>query len=312
MKVIHLDHNHPDLINGLKELGWENIENYSDAKEVIEQSISAYDGLVVRSRFPIDASFLKKAKNLKFIARVGAGMENIDINQAKSQGIQLFSAPEGNATAVAEHALGMLLALLNNLPQANHQVKSGVWAREANRGNEVAGKTIGLIGYGHMGKSFASVLKGLNVEVIYHDILNNIGNDDACQVSLSELQERADVVSLHTPETDLTVGMVNSVFIEQFTKPFWLINTARGKSVVTEDLVTALKSGKIRGAALDVLEYEKSSFENMFQNKALPDAFVYLTQSDKVILSPHVAGWTVESHQKLAQTLINKIRKVFV
>ena len=311
MRVLHLDYNHPDLINGLRQLGWENVENYSEPKELVEQTIDQFDGLVVRSRFPIDQSFLSKAVNLKFIARVGAGMENIDTDQALSQNILLFSAPEGNSTALAEHALGMLLALTNHLPRVNHQVKSGIWLREANRGHEISGKTIGLIGYGHMGKAFASVLRGLNVKVVFHDIISGIDNDDARQVSLAELQKCADVVSLHVPETELTIGMVNAKFISQFVKPFWLINTARGKAVVTDDLVEALKTGKIRGAALDVLEYEKSSFEDMFKNNTLPEAFSFLSESDNVILSPHIAGWTVESHQKLALVLLDKIKAAF-
>jgi D-3-phosphoglycerate dehydrogenase / 2-oxoglutarate reductase len=183
--------------------------------------------------------------------------------------------------------------------------------REANRGHEISGKTIGLIGYGHMGKAFASVLRGLNVKVVFHDIISGIDNDDARQVSLAELQKCADVVSLHVPETELTIGMVNAKFISQFVKPFWLINTARGKAVVTDDLVEALKTGKIRGAALDVLEYEKSSFEDMFKNNTLPEAFSFLSESDNVILSPHIAGWTVESHQKLALVLLDKIKAAF-
>ncbi len=311
MRILHLDQNHSDLIHGLRQLGWENVENYSASKEVIEQTIDQFDGLVIRSRFPIDRSFLSKAVNLKFIARVGAGMENIDIDQALSQNILLLSAPEGNSTALAEHTLGMLLALTNHIPRINQQVKSGIWLREANRGNEISGKTIGLIGYGHMGKAFASVLSGLNVKVIFHDIIDGIGDDHAKQVSLAELQKCADVLSLHVPETELTIGMVNAEFISQFAKPFWLINTARGKAVVTEDLVEGLKTGKIRGAALDVLEYEKSSFEDMFKNNTLPEAFSFLSHSDNVILSPHVAGWTVESHQKLALVLLDKIKKAF-
>ncbi len=311
MKILHIDNNHPTLIQGLRDLGWENVENFTDSKNQIEKVIHLFDGLVVRSRFPIDTSFLKKAKRLKFIARVGAGMENIDLDQARVQGIHLFSAPEGNATAVAEHALGMLLSLTNHIPRANQQVKSGIWLREQNRGNEISGKTVGIIGYGNMGKAFASVLSGLNVEVIFYDILDHIEDTNARQVSLKDLQNRTDILSLHTPETEKTIGMVNSAFINQFSKPFWLINTARGKAVVTEDLVEALKKRQIKGAALDVLDFEKSSFETLFQNNNLPEAFSYLTQSDRVILSPHIAGWTFESHQKLAQVLLFKIKAIF-
>ena len=204
----------------------------------------------------------------------------------------------------------MLLSLFNNLNKANNEVKSGQWKREANRGHELEGKTIGIIGYGNMGKSFAKKLCGFDVTVLCYDILPNMGDANATQVSLSELQERADVLSLHTPWTPETDKMINSDFINQFKKPFWLINTARGNSVVTADLVEALKSGKILGAGLDVLEYEKLSFETLFEGEK-PAAFEYLLQAENVLLTPHIAGWTFESHQKLAQTIVDKIKRIY-
>ncbi|MFV9551665.1 2-hydroxyacid dehydrogenase [Algibacter sp. PT7-4] len=307
MKILHLDSNHDLLINQLNDLGYTNHEDYTSPKETIMAKIHEYDGFIIRSRFSIDKSFLDAAKNLKFIGRVGAGLENIDCDYAQEKGIYLISAPEGNRNAVGEHALGMLLSLFNKLNKADAEVRAGKWLREANRGIELDGKTVGLIGYGNMGKAFAKKLQGFDVEVLCYDIKDNVGNAHAKQVSLTELQEKADVLSLHTPQTPLTLNMVNTTFINQFKKPFWLINTARGKSVVTSHLVQALKSGKILGAGLDVLEYEKASFENLFSSN-LPEAFQYLIASRNVLLSPHVAGWTVESKEKLAQTIVNKIK----
>ena len=308
MKILHLDTNHPILIEQLNSLGFTNDEDYTSSKAEIIAKIHLYDGLIIRSRFSIDASFLEKAKNLKFIGRVGAGLENIDCSYAKNNGITLIAAPEGNRNAVGEHCLGMLLSLFNKLNKANGEIKKGQWLREENRGVELDGKTIGVIGYGNMGKSFAKKLRGFNVEVLCYDLKPNVSDDCCSQVSLREFQEKVDVLSLHTPQTELTRNMVNINFIESFKKNFWLLNTARGTSVVTKDLVIALKSGKILGAGLDVLEYEKTSFENLFTTDKIPTAFQYLINSNKVLLSPHVAGWTFESEEKLAQTIVDKIK----
>ena len=242
MKILHLDSNHPLLLKMLSEAGFLNEENHKSSKAEIEKIISDYDGIVIRSRFNIDKQFLDSAKNLKFIARVGAGLESIDTEYAEKLGVKLIAAPEGNRNAVGEHALGMLLSLFNNLNKANSEVKNGLWNRESNRGTELDGKTVGIIGYGNMGKAFAKKLKGFDCEVICFDIKQNVGDENAKQVSLGELQQKADVLSLHTPWTPLTDKMVNSKFINSFSKRFWLINTARGKSVVTADLVSALKS----------------------------------------------------------------------
>ena len=308
MKILHLDTNHPILIEQLNNLGFTNDEDYTSSKAEIVAKIHLYDGLIIRSRFSIDASFLEKGKNLKFIGRVGAGLENIDCNYAKNNEITLIAAPEGNKNAVGEHTLGMLLSLFNKLNKANREVKKGQWLREENRGVELGGKTIGLIGYGNMGKSFAKKLRGFDVEVLCYDLKAAVSDDCCKQVSLRELQQNVDVLSLHTPQTELTKNMVNTSFIESFKKNFWLLNTARGTSVVTKDLVIALKSGKILGAGLDVLEYEKTSFENLFTTDKIPTAFQYLINSNKVLLSPHVAGWTFESEEKLAQTIVDKIK----
>ena len=308
MKILHLDTNHPILIEQLNSLGFTNDEDYTSSKAEIIAKIDLYDGLIIRSRFSIDASFLEKAKNLKFIGRVGAGLENIDCSYAKNNGITLIAAPEGNRNAVGEHCLGMLLSLFNKLNKANGEIKKGQWLREENRGVELDGKTIGVIGYGNMGKSFAKKLRGFNVEVLCYDLKPNVSDDCCKQVSLREFQQKVDVLSLHTPQTELTRNMVNTNFIQSFKKNFWLLNTARGTSVVTKDLVIALKSGKILGAGLDVLEYEKASFENLFTNDKIPKAFQYLINSNNVLLSPHVAGWTIESKEKLAQTIVDKIK----
>ena len=295
------------MLSQLTAQGFENHEDYTSPKTAIEEKIADYEGIIIRSRFPIDKTFLDKATRLKFIGRVGAGLENIDVAYAESKGIQLIAAPEGNRNAVGEHALGMLLALINNFKKANNEIVQGKWLREENRGWELDGKTVGIIGYGHMGKSFAKKLRGFDCQVICYDILPNKGDENARQVTLVDFFRQADVVSLHTPQTPQTAGMINEAFINSFAKSFWFLNTARGKSVVTDDLVLALKSGKVLGAGLDVLEYEKASFEDFFSDKQMPEAFKYLLEADNVILTPHIAGWTLESKEKLAQTIVDKI-----
>lgn len=313
MKILHLDKNHPLIIEQLEDLGFTNEEDYTSSKEEVLEKIDAYDGIIIRSRFKLDQAFLSEAKNLKFIGRLGAGLENIDTKFASAQGIQLFSAPEGNRNAVGEHALGMLLSLFNKLNKADQEVRAGKWLREENRGVEVEGKTVGIIGYGNMGKSFAKTLQGFDVEVLCYDIQDNVGDPFAKQVNLEEFQQKVEVLSLHTPLTEATNDMIDAEFINSFKNNFWFINTGRGQSVVTSDLVEALKSGKILGAGLDVLEYEKTSFENLFTSAAqMPQPFQYLIQAENVLLSPHVAGWTVESKRKLAQVIVDKIKVEFI
>lgn len=311
MKVLFLDTNHPLLIEGLIKSGLICDEDYTSSKEKIEDKMHLYSGIVIRSRFKINKQFIDKAPNLKFIARVGAGLESIDTAYAEEKDIHLIAAPEGNKNAVGEHALGMILAMFNHLKKADHEIRNGKWLREENRGDELEGKTVGIIGYGNMGKAFAKKLKGFDMEVIFYDIKNNIGDENAKQVILDELFAKTDVLSLHTPQTELTNKMVDDKFISKFRKSFYLINTARGSAVVTDDLIKALKTNKILGACLDVLEYEKSSFENFFNDNNLPESFQYLIRSDKVLMSPHVAGWTVESKKKLAQTIVDKVTLLF-
>ena len=266
-----------------------------------------YEGIVIRSRFKLDKEIIDKGKNLKFIARAGAGMENIDVAYAESKGIKCLHAPEGNRDAVGEHAIGMLLSLLNNLPRADKEVRNGIWIREGNRGTEIQGKTVGIIGYGNMGSAFAQRLKGFGVTVIAYDkYKKNFSDEYAKEATMEELFEKADIVSLHLPLTDETHYIANNNFFKKFKKNIYLINTARGENVKTDDLVENLKSGKVQGACLDVLEYESVSFEALDPNK-MPEPFKYLIQSDKVILTPHIAGWTFESHEKIAETLVRKI-----
>ena len=311
MKVLHLDTNHPILFEQLDRMGFVNHADYNSNKDQVMAKISSYDGIVIRSRFRIDKTFLNSATNLKFIARVGSGLENIDLDTAQKSGIKVFAAPEGNCNAVGEHALGMLLNLMNNIRRSDAEIRTGTWLREANRGVELEGKTVGIIGYGHTGKAFAKKLIGFDCKVVCHDILPDMGDDMAKQVSLEELKQSADVLSFHVPLTELTKGLLNSEFINGFSKPFWFINTARGKNVVTSDLVEALKNGRILGAGLDVLEYENLSFENLDNLDDLPEPFQYLIKSDDVILTPHIAGWTHESKRKLAQVIVDKIKSEF-
>lgn len=307
-KVLHIDSNHPLMIEQLAQMGYENVENYTSTKEEIEQTISEYEGVIIRSRFKIDKTFLDSATNLKFIGRVGAGLENIDCDYATTKGIALIAAPEGNRTAVGEHALGMLLTLMNKLNLVDQEVREGIWIREGNRGYEIEGKTVGIIGYGNMGNAFAKRLQGFDCKVIFYDIKEGLENQFAKQVTLEELQEQVDILSLHTPQTPETMNMIDEQFINRLRKPIWFVNTARGKSVNTAALVNALKQRKVLGAALDVLEYEKSSFENMFSDNTLPEPMQYLVQAKNVLLSPHIAGWTIESKEKLAQVIIDKIK----
>ena len=311
MKILHIDENHPLLIEQLQAAGFQNTTAYTTPKKDVERMLPDFDGIVVRSRFPIDAAFLAHGSQLKFIARVGAGIENIDQEAAQAKGINLFAAPQGNANAVGEHALGMLLNLMNKLRLAHSSIQQGEWLRETHRGEELEGKTVGIIGYGNMGKSFAKKLHGFDVaEVIYYDILPKTPDRYARQVSREELQNKAQVLSLHTPETPETIGMINAAFLAKMQQPFWLINTARGSAVETAALVEALKQGKVKGAALDVLEYEKSSFENLFE-KDNHQALNFLLQAPNVLLSPHVAGWTQESHRKLAHYIVDQILHAF-
>jgi len=304
MKILLLDKNHPLITEQLSEKGFVLEEDFSSSYEQVLEKIHLYEGIIIRSRIPLDAHFLEKVKNLKFIARVGAGMENIDIAKAQELGIKLINSPEGNKDAVAEHVIGMLLVLMNRLFISSNEVKKGIWLREENRGEEILGKTFGIIGYGNMGKAVAKRLSGFGCKTIFYDIKPNLSDEFATQVSLQELQENADILSLHTPLTEDTLYMIDEEFISKMKKNFYFINTARGKNLKTSALVNALKSSKVKGACLDVLEYEKTSFENL---ETKNEDLEYLLNSEKVIITPHIAGWTHESKIKLAQVIVDKI-----
>ena len=304
MKILQLDKNHPLITEQLSSKGFEIDDDFSSPYDEVLKKIHEYDGIIIRSRIPVDRNLIEHGRNLKFIARVGAGMENIDGEFATRSGISLISSPEGNRDAVAEHVLGMLLILMNRLFIASNEVKNGIWKREENRGDELLGKTFGIIGYGNMGKAVAKRLSGFGVKVIFHDILPNLSDEFATQVSLYTLKNEADILSLHIPITNETHHLIDSQFISEMKKDFYFINTARGKNVKTSDLVEAIRSGKVRGACLDVLEYEKPSFENL---EVENNDSAFLLQSEKVIVTPHIAGWTVQSKEKLAQVIVDKI-----
>lgn len=304
MKILLLDKNHSLITEQLTEKGFVLEEDFTSDYESVLAKIHVYEGIIIRSRIPIDAHFLENAKNLKFIARVGAGMENIDQEKANELGIKLINSPEGNRDAVAEHSLGMLLVLLNRLFISSREIKQGIWLREENRGEEISGKTVGLIGYGNMGKAFAQRISGFDCRVIFHDIRPNLSDEFATQVSLETLQKTTDILSLHIPLTKETTYIVDNEFINRIENDFYFINTSRGKNVKTSALISGLKSGKIKGACLDVLEYEKSSFENLETKNA---DLEFLLQSEKVLITPHIAGWTKQSKIKLAQIIVDKI-----
>ena len=309
--ILFIDSNHSSLDEGLKAAGFICDLQYEKSRADIMEELHNYEGIVIRSRFKLDKEIIDKGTKLKFIARAGAGMENIDVAYAESKGIKCLHAPEGNRDAVGEHAIGMLLSLLNNLARADKEVRNGIWIREGNRGAEIQGKTVGIIGYGNMGSAFAQRLKGFGVTVLAYDKYKKKFSDEyAKEATMEELFEKADIVSLHLPITDETHYLANNTFFKKFKKNIYLINTARGKNVKTDDLVEQLKAGKVLGACLDVLEYESVSFEALDPNK-MPEPFKYLIKSDKVILTPHIAGWTFESHEKIAETLVRKIKALY-
>ncbi|MBE0648156.1 MAG: hydroxyacid dehydrogenase [Bacteroidales bacterium] len=305
-KILLIDLVHPIIPEELSRHGF-SCDFFPDyGREDFLRVIDQYTGVIVRSKIRLDNEFLSRASKLKFIGRVGSGLENIDVACAQKKGILCLNSPEGNRDAVAEHAVGMLLAMMNNINRADKEVRSGRWIREGNRGNEIKGKTVGIIGYGNTGSAFARRLKGFEANVISFDTYKtNYSDGNTRETTLQEICDTADILSLHVPLTEETEFMVDATFIQKFRKPFWLINTSRGKVVRTADLAEALKSGKVRGAALDVLEYEDSSFETL--SRDLPRDFRYLMEAENVILTPHIAGWTHESNVRLAEVLVEKV-----
>ncbi len=309
-KILFVDSAHEILIDELTASGYQ-CDYFPAYKRVdYESIIHDYIGVIIRSGIELDQTMIDKAINLKFIGRVGAGMESIDVDYAKSKGIVCLNSPEGNRDALAEHAMGMLLCLFNNIKRADTDVRKGIWEREKNRGIEIKGKTIGIIGYGNMGGAFAQRLKGFGANVIAYDKYKNDFSDEYVkEVPLENLFNETDILSFHVPLTEETKYLFNDAFISKFKHDIYVINTARGKVVNTDSLVKALRSGKVKGACLDVLEYEKFSFEEIDSNQ-LPVSYQYLINADNVILTPHIAGWTVESKYKLAKVLLDKIKEV--
>ena len=303
LKILFIDTIHPFLKQELEKQNHICDTAYDKSKVEIEGIINNYQGTIIRSRFKIDKQFINCSSNLQFIARAGSGLENIDVDYAENKNIHCYNAAEGNRQAVAEHALGMLLSLFNNLNKADQEVRNGIWEREGNRGIELAGKTVAIIGYGNNGSAFAEVLKGFNMKILAYD---KYLTDYPHKSSKETIRKEADIVSLHIPLTEETTYLVDDNFINSFAKDFYLINTARGKCVNTKHLVASLENGKVRGACLDVLEYEKTSFENL-SKEGLTDDMKKLIDSKNTIISPHVAGWTTESNMKIAEVLLEKI-----
>jgi D-3-phosphoglycerate dehydrogenase len=307
MKVVFLDTVHQILAERLTAAGYRCLDAASLSKQECLETLRDAHGIVIRSRFAMNEEFLQGATNLKFIARSGAGMENIDEAYCEHKGITLYNAPEGNRNAVGEHALGMLLALMNKLHTADREVRSGKWDREGNRGVELDGKTVGIIGFGNNGSAFAKKLRGFDVNCLAFDkYKTDFGDSFVTESTLDDLLAQSDVISFHIPQNAETSWMFNQEFMDRLGKPIWLLNLSRGKIIETKTLVQGLKNGKILGAGLDVLEYEKSSFESFFEQE-LPADFKYILDSDKVILTPHVGGWTKESYYKLSAVLADKI-----
>jgi len=307
MKVVFLDSVHEVLAERLSAAGFTCLFAWKLDKAACLEAIHDAVGIVIRSRFTMNEDILKHAPVLKWIARSGAGMENIDMAYCNSRNITLYNSPEGNRNAVGEHALGMLLSLFNKLHTADRDVRTGIWDREGNRGVELDGKIVGIIGYGNNGSAFAKKLRGFDVRILAYDKYKSISDDEVVEsTSLEHIFQYADVVSFHVPQNEETMHYLNADFIQSMQKPFWLLNLSRGKIVDTAALVNGLQSGKVLGAGLDVLEFEKTSFESFFEQE-LPPAFAYLLQSDQVILSPHVGGWTQESYFKLSNVLADKI-----
>jgi D-3-phosphoglycerate dehydrogenase / 2-oxoglutarate reductase len=307
MKVLFIDSVHSILEERLTKAGYICEHDYTSSYEELRNRVHEFDGIVIRSRVKIDRAFLESASSLKWIARSGSGMENIDIEFAANRGIRCINSPEGNADAVGEHVIGMILMLLNKLNTANDEVKKGLWRREENRGIEISGKVFSIIGYGVMGSTLAKKLSGFGCEILAHDkYKSGFSNDFVKEVSIEEVYERSDFVSIHLPLNSETTYYANDIFFSRFIKPIYFINASRGKNTNTEALYQAVVAGKVQGACVDVLEYEKASLEGLEISK-LPISLKALFESNKIVFTPHVAGWTEESYYKLSDVLADKI-----
>jgi D-3-phosphoglycerate dehydrogenase len=305
MRFLIVDEMHPSILPLLADLGieadYEPGIDYRQAKSVIRQ----YEGLIIRSKFFVDADFLQAAPRLQLIARAGSGLDNIDLVAARRQNIHIINAPEGNRDAVAEHVIGMLLALMNKVCWANREIRQWIWQREANRGEEIRGKTVAIIGYGNTGRALAKKLSGFECRVLCYDHkLTAYADKYAMEVSMDEIWDQADIVSIHLPLTEKTRRLVDYDYLKRFRKPVYFVNSARGEIVVLRDLLKALQEGIVRGACLDVLECEK--FERLTEEqKQTLEALFALPQ---VLFTPHVAGWTRESYVRINEALVKKIR----
>lgn len=311
LKVLFIDHTHPVLEEELTRMGYDCVYKTEATSAELQQIIGDFFGIVIRSRLALDRTLLQQADKLKFIARDGVGTEHIDLDFAASKGITVFTAPEGSRDTVGEHAIGLLLSLMNNLSRADAQIRRGEWIREGNRGVEIKGKTVAVLGYGNMGTAFARKMSGFDARVITWDrYKKDYGDLWAQEVSKEELFEQTDILSIHIPYDEANHYFVNADFLNRFHKPIYLVNTARGKVLNTADLAAALESGIVLGAALDVIEYETRSFVSLHPDQ-LPEPFQYLRQSDRVVLSPHIAGWSFEARKSQAAVLAAKIAAAF-
>jgi D-3-phosphoglycerate dehydrogenase len=302
-----IDLMHESITPLLEEIGWQADYRPDIKREAIIRIIPQYEGLIVRSKTSIDREIINRAEKLRWIGRAGAGLDQLDMEALNEKGIQVVNAPEGNRDALGEHALTILLTLLNKVHIADRDIRRGTWDREAMRGTELMGKTVSIIGYGHMGQAFARRMQGFGVEVLAYDkYKKDYGNEFAREAAMEEIFEKTDILSLHVPLTKETHFMLDHDYLARFKKDIYLLNTARGKNISLKTLVEALESSKFKGAALDVLENEKI-------NQLSPEQQHYfdrLVQSDKVVLTPHVGGWTFESYEKINRTLVDKIKNL--
>jgi D-3-phosphoglycerate dehydrogenase len=307
MNCLIIDDMHDSITGMLSEIGIQSDYRPDIQKEEFLSIIGNYEGLIVRSKIFIGKEIIDKATRLRFIGRAGAGLDNLDVAELTKRNITLLNAPEGNRDAVGEQAIGMLLCLMNNVLRADREVRNETWDREGNRGHELMGKTVGLVGYGYMGQATAKRLKSFGCKVIAYDKYKiNYSDKNATACSFEELQKETDILSLHIPLTADSKFLIDESYLNAFTKPIWFINTARGELAKISEIVKALKSGKIKGAALDVLENEKIAKLTPEQQ----EAFDYLKKSDNVLLTPHIAGWTFESYRKINETLVAKIKQI--
>jgi len=303
-KCLIIDDMHESIVPLLAEIGIEATYAPSITREEILSSIGDYEGILVRSKTNIDKEFVDHAKKLEFIGRAGAGLDKIDVDYVEAHHIEILNAPEGNRDALAEHAVGMLLSLLNKINTADLEVRNWIWNREGNRGVELSDKTVGIIGYGYMGQAFVQRLRAFDCRVLVYDkYKKGFGTKKVEEVSLEKLFHKADILSLHVPLTSETRGWINKDFIQQFRKEIHILNTARGEVLPLKDLLELLDSGKVLGAALDVLEKEK--FDKLTNEERL--RFEDLFSRKNVVLSPHVAGWTFASYKRINEVLVSKI-----